>query len=57
MTINKQISENEQILLDINNLKSRIKNYDWEYRFSRFQEKMDMQRSELTSVLNEIKEK
>lgn len=57
MNTNKGVSEQEQNLLDFNNLKNRINDYDWEYRFSRFQEKIDRQRSEIVSVLNEIKEK
>ncbi len=57
MNTNKGVSEQEQNLLDFNNLKNRINDYDWEYRFSRFQEKIDRQRNEIVSVLNEIKEK
>lgn len=57
MNTNKGVSEQEQNLLDFNNLKNRINDYDWEYRFSRFQEKIDRQRNEIISVLNEIKEK
>ncbi len=48
-------SKTNELLTELEIIKSRINDYDWEYRFSRFQERLTNEKNELAKIMKEIK--
>lgn len=51
----KIIPPKKELLRDINNVKKRIDNYDWDYRIERFENKLEKEKEILAKVLMQIK--
>lgn len=45
----------ERLLLELDSIKSRVEDYDWDYRFSRFQERLENEKEEVSKIIKEIK--
>lgn len=44
----------EELLSDINHLSKRLKDYDWDYRLTRYDEKISKEKNKTVNVLEEI---
>lgn len=51
----KIITQKNELLRDVNNVKKRIDNYDWDYRIERFEKKLEKEKETLEKVLMQIK--
>ncbi|MGX7023533.1 hypothetical protein [Vagococcus hydrophili] len=56
MSGENQVTNKEHILFELRSVKSRMNDYDWDYRMNRFQERLDNQRKEISIILKEMRE-
>ncbi|MFW7432262.1 hypothetical protein [Vagococcus carniphilus] len=52
---NKPELTKEELLAELDSIKNRIEDYDWEYRFSRFQERLTNEKEEVVKIIEEMK--
>ena len=52
---NKPELTKEELLAELDSIKNRMEDYDWEYRFSRFQERLTNEKEEVVKIIEEIK--
>lgn len=44
----------EELLNDLEGIKSRLVDYDWDYRLSRFQEKLNNEMEDISTVIKDM---
>lgn len=52
---NKPEVTKEELLAELDSIKNRMEDYDWEYRFSRFQERLTNEKEEVVKIIEEMK--
>ncbi|MFC6346862.1 hypothetical protein [Vagococcus carniphilus] len=52
---NKPELTKEELLAELDSIKNRMEDYDWEYRFSRFQERLTNEKEEVVKIIEEMK--
>lgn len=50
----KGTASKEELLGDISHLSKRLRDYDWEYRLTRFEEKVSQEKGMVVNILEEM---